>query len=84
MSSSKAYAAYDGGTIGVWDIDKQELLFTLEQHLSTVSWLHASEDETQLVSGGEDGQIIFWDLLSEEHLTMYSILNEENQLIAMR
>ena len=29
LSSSRIYAAYDGGAIGVWDIDKQELLFTL-------------------------------------------------------
>ena len=49
--------------------------------MSTVAWLHASEDETQLVSGGEDGNIIFWDLLSEEHLTMLLSPYSENQHI---
>jgi hypothetical protein len=42
LSSTRVYAAYEGGAIGVWDIEKKELQFTLEQHSSTVAWLHAS------------------------------------------
>jgi hypothetical protein len=44
LSATRVYAAYEGGAIGVWDIDKKELMFTFEQHTSTVAWLHSSED----------------------------------------
>lgn len=71
MSATKIYAAFEDGEIVVWDLHTKEIVSSLDLHKSTVASIALSEDEVRMISGGFDGHIIIWDMLSEEHQIMY-------------
>jgi WD40 repeat protein len=64
ISHNKIYAAFEDGEIVVWDLDTKEIICSLDLHKSTVASIALSEDEVRMVSGGFDGNIIIWDMLS--------------------
>lgn len=83
LSSTKIYAAFEDGEIVVWDLHTREIVSSFDLHKSTVASIALSEDEVRMVSGGFDGHIIIWDMLSEEHQIMYKYCNVVNLHITM-
>ena len=54
-----------GGDIKIWSVPSMEMLMTLKVHITAVKgmvWLN----ETILISGGDDGRIVVWDLARDE------------------
>ena len=64
LSKNSIFAAYEDGEIAVWGLDSFEFESSFDLHRSTVASIALSDDEILMVSGGMDGQIILWDLLS--------------------
>lgn len=56
----------------MWDCNTLEFIASLDQHKSAVCSMVCSEDQTVMVSAGQDCRIIVWDLLSEESSIMYT------------
>jgi hypothetical protein len=48
------------GTIGLWDVQQEECVHTLEGHRASVIGLDFSADGTLLVSGSEDRTVCLW------------------------
>lgn len=61
---------FEDGEIVAWECNTLELIVSLDQHKSAVSSLVCNDDQTVMVSAGQDCRIIIWDLLSEESSTM--------------
>lgn len=71
-----ATGSYDG-TIKVWDINTQELLYTLTEHTSYVADLLILPDSQTLISSGGGG-IKFWDLTTGK---LINTLSEDSDYI---
>jgi WD40 repeat protein len=48
------------GTIGLWDVQEEEFVRTLEGHSASVIGLAFSADGTRIVSGSEDRTVCLW------------------------
>ena len=58
----------EDGTIEIWGIESNHLLFTLQGHTNKVLSVAWSRDGSQLVSGSEDGTVRLWDVENEQEL----------------
>ncbi len=53
--------AHDGKTINIWDIQSNRCLYTLMQHRDWVISVDLSADNKYMVSGDQEGYLIFWN-----------------------
>lgn len=52
------------GDLEIWDVNTWKVLRTLSGHKSDIVSVAFSNDSRKLVSGGDDGRVIVWDILS--------------------
>ena len=53
-------------TIELYDLATKKLLVTLDEHRKSVRSLAFSGDGKRLVSGGDDGLVLVWDLTTNK------------------
>ncbi len=66
--SSKIYAGFGNGKIGVWDLKYGTLLHTIDAHLEQVKLVTFSPDGSKFASGAFDNHIKIWDAKSYQEL----------------
>ena len=54
--------------ITIWDVSSEEIVATLIGHEDAIDTLIFDLDNTRLISGGRDADIIIWDFLGDEPL----------------
>lgn len=72
VHAGRIYGGYEDGELLVWGLGTYELLSSFDLHKTTISSIAICEEESKLVSAGFDGNIMIWDLLSEECQTIKS------------
>ena len=55
-------SASDDKTVKTWDVDTGLIFCTLRGHIGWVTAICCSPFRSQLISGGDDGMIILWDI----------------------
>jgi WD40 repeat protein len=63
-------------TLKIWNIKQEKPLATLNGHMAGVTTLHFTDNGKYLVSGSEDGAVIFWDWVKQEILLSIFLLDE--------
>ena len=54
----------------LFDIKKKKPINFLKEHKDKVYWAKFNENNTLIASGGEDSQIIVWDMRKQAPLTI--------------
>ncbi len=70
---------YTSGEIRFWDTTSARELATLHAHNDAVGCLAISADGRTLASGGDDGSVILWDLLTRRQRTVLREANERRE-----
>ena len=66
--TAETLACASGNMIQLWDPSTLTLKMTLAGHTDTIWTLAFSPDGTLLVTGGDDGRVILWDMASQREL----------------
>ena len=64
-SRSELAVGYADGSIGIFDVDRDERLVLLQGHKRSIQTLSFSSSGTLLASGSLDCEIIIWDVVEE-------------------
>ncbi len=63
-------AGFEDGTLGVWELPTMDARFVQREHTDYVFALAFSPDDTTLYSGGWDGMVKQWNVLTGEERTV--------------
>ena len=90
LSNGQIASGGQDTTIKIWDIDKKELITTLEGHTSII-WEIGELDGNKLISGADDKRAKIWDLKTKKcedlckttsHISGIAILKNNKVIIA--
>lgn len=63
---------YADGSVRIWSLKTNSCRITFNGHKSAVSALHFNRDNSLLVSGSKDSDLIVWDCIAENGLYRYA------------
>lgn len=69
-----------GNIVYLWDINKKALLFTINKHALSVNKVLFSRDGFYAISGGDDFQVMFWDVNTGEFIKKYEAAQKINDI----
>lgn len=59
-------AVASGNEVSLWDLETYQCLFRVAEHSSWVRCLRFSPDGKYLATGGQDGQVMLWEVASQQ------------------
>ena len=90
LSNGQIASGGQDNTIKIWDIDKKELLYTLEGHTSII-WEIRELEKNKLISASDDNKSKIWDLntkksvdlcKSNRHISGIAVLKNNKVVLA--
>jgi WD40 repeat protein len=76
LSNGQIASGGQDNTIKIWDIDKKELLYTLEGHTSII-WEIRELEKNKLISASDDNKSKIWDLNTKKSI-LYNIYPQKD------
>ena len=73
-------AVTDTRIISLWDVEKKELRYTFSKHDLRVNKVLFSPDGQFVISGGNDFQVMFWDVQTGIFVKRYSLKQKINDI----
>lgn len=71
LQGNRLASASHDGSVKIWDTDKSECLLTLQEGLGAVNSISSTQSGHFLASGGQDGNVYFWNVKTGDLVTKY-------------